>query len=62
MKGPVFVERDYRVRGRILAVSETPRTEYLWYESILSDPRSAEDVAVMLMMLRFMKASHPAWQ
>jgi hypothetical protein len=38
LNGPVFIEHDYEVRGRILAVSETPRTEYLWYESILSDP------------------------
>jgi hypothetical protein len=62
LKGPVFVERDYQVRARILAVSETPKTEYLWYESTLSDPKQGDDVAGMLMMLRFMKASHPAWQ
>lgn len=62
LRGPVFVERDYRVRARILAVSETPKTEYLWYESTLSDPKRGDDVAAMLMMLRFMKASHPAWQ
>jgi hypothetical protein len=61
LKGPVFVERDYEARGTVLAVSETPKTEYLWYESILSDPRG-DDVASMLMMLRFMKGSHPAWQ
>lgn len=60
--GPVLVEHDYEARARILAVSETPRTEYFWYESILSDPKSGEDVSSMLMMLRFMKASHPAWQ
>jgi hypothetical protein len=62
LRGPVFVERDYQVRARILAVSETPKTEYLWYESTLSDPKQGDDVAGMLMMLRFMKASHPAWQ
>lgn len=62
LAGPVFVERDYEARGRILAVSETPKTEYLWYESTLSEPESGADVASMLMMLRFMKVSHPAWQ
>jgi len=62
LKGPVFIERDYRVRARTLAVSETPKTEYIWYESTLSDPEDGDDVAAMLMMLRFMKASHPAWQ
>jgi hypothetical protein len=60
--GPVLIERDYQVRARILAVSETPKTEYLWYESTLSHPAGDDDVASMLMMLRFMKASHPAWQ
>ncbi len=29
---------------------------------ILSDPAGGDDIASMLMMLRFMKASHPAWQ
>jgi hypothetical protein len=62
LKGPVFVEHDYEARGTILAVGETPRTEYLWFESILSDPETEDDIASMLMMLRFMKASHPAWQ
>ena len=62
LKGPVFIERDYQVRARVLAVSETPKTEYLWYESTLSDPAGGDDIASMLMMLRFMKASHPAWQ
>jgi hypothetical protein len=62
LRGPVFIDRDYRVRARILAVSETPKTEYLWYESTLSEPEGGGDVAAMLMMLRFMKASHPAWQ
>lgn len=62
LDGPVFVERDYEARGTVLAVSETPKTEYLWYESVLSEPRGGGDVASMLMMLRFMKGSHPAWQ
>lgn len=62
LAGPVFVDRDYEARGRILAVSETPKTEYFWYESTLQDPGSGDDVASMLMMLRFMKVSHPAWQ
>ena len=62
LRGPVFIDRDYRVRAQILAVSETPKTEYLWYESTLSDPEGGDDIASMLMMLRFMKASHPAWQ
>ena len=62
LAGPCFVEHDYQVRGRVLAVGETPRTEYLWYESVLSEPSGGVDRARMLMMLRFMKDSSPAWQ
>jgi len=60
LHGPVFVERDYEVSGRILAVGATPKTEYVWYESLLREPGGRE-VASMIMMLRFMKASSPLW-
>lgn len=60
LKGPVLVARDYEARGRVLAVGETPKTEYVWYESVISG--GGEDVASMLMMLRFMKASSPRWR
>jgi hypothetical protein len=59
LAGPVFAERDYEVRGRIHAIGQTPKTEYLWYETTMTD--GATDVASMLMMLRFMKASSPLW-
>jgi hypothetical protein len=61
LDGPLFVEEDYRARGRLLAVSDTPKTEYLWYESVLCDAATGRDRATMLMMLRFMKASSPLW-
>jgi hypothetical protein len=57
--GPVFMDRDYEVSGRILAVGQTPKTEYLWYETTMRE--GPTDVAEMLMMLRFMKASSPLW-
>jgi len=60
--GPLFAETDYLARGRIMAVSDTPKTEYFWYETILTDPAEGRPVASMLMMLRFMKASSPLWQ
>ncbi len=61
LDGPLFAETDYLARGRVLAISETPKTEFFWYESTLTDPVEEEDVASMLMMLRFMKASSPLW-
>lgn len=62
LRGPVFVGREYEARGTILAVGQTPKTEYFWYETLLRDPDSGSDVASMTMMLRFMKASSRLWQ
>jgi hypothetical protein len=59
LAGPVFAEREYTVGGRILAVGQTPKTEYVWYETTMRE--GDRDVAEMLMMLRFMKDSSPLW-
>lgn len=61
LHGPVFEEHAYEVGGRVLGLGTTPKTEYVWYETLLRDPASGADVASMLMMLRFMKASAPLW-
>ncbi len=60
--GPVFVDHDYETEATVLAVGETPKTEYLYYESKLFEPDSSETVLSMIMMLRFMKASSSLWQ
>jgi hypothetical protein len=62
LHGPAFVDTDYLVHGRLIAVSDTPKTEYCWYEAMLTDAAGGTQVASMLMMLRFMKASSPLWQ
>ena len=59
LAGPVFAERDYECAARLLAVGETPRSEYLWYESTLYE--GDRGVAAMIMMLRFMKGSSELW-
>jgi hypothetical protein len=61
LDGPVFVEYDYHASARVLAVGETPKTEYLYYQATLHDPARGTDVLSMIMMLRFMKASSPLW-
>ena len=60
LKGPVLAETDYTVTTEVLAISETPKTEYFWYESKLYDSEG-DATAHMLMMLRFMKASSSLW-
>jgi len=62
LAGPIFAEQKYECTSTILKVAETPKTEYLWYESTLTTPSTQQPVASMLMMLRFMKTSSSLWQ
>ena len=59
--GPVFLDRDYRVTGEVAAVSQTPKTEVLWFDSRALGDRN-EPVAEMRMMLRQMKQSSPRYR
>ena len=52
----------YEVSATILDVGDTPKSEYVWYESTLREPGGGADVASMIMMLRLMKASSPLWR
>ena len=61
LRGPVFSDRTYDVGATILAVGQTPKTEYVWFETLMREASGTEDVASMIMMLRFMKGSSPLW-
>ncbi len=61
LDGPVLVEHDYETQATVIAVGETPKTEYLYYEANLFEPDSDGKVMSMLMMLRFLKASSSLW-
>lgn len=61
LDGPVFAETDYRARGRIVAVADTPKTEMVWYEATLTDPATGRDVVSTLHMSRLLKSSSPLW-
>lgn len=62
LNGPVLLGKEYVASGRLLDVGETPKSEFLWYESTLTDPESGAPVARMYMMTRFMKASSELWR
>ena len=57
--GPVFLDQAYDVSGEIVAVSETPKTEVLWFDSWAGT--GGRRVAQMRMMLRSMKAASPLY-
>jgi hypothetical protein len=58
--GPVLLDGRYRVTGEVVAVSQTPKTEVLWFDS-RAYGEDGELVADMRMMLRQLKQSSPLY-
>lgn len=58
--GPVLADREYDVRGEVVAVGASPKTEYVWYDTRALDPDGTV-VASMRMQLRWMTASSPLY-
>jgi hypothetical protein len=56
INGPAHVGEEYTCTGEVIAVGQSPKTEYLWFETGLDDA-GGRRVAEMRMLLRFMKAS-----
>jgi len=56
INGPIFVDQAYTTSGKVIARGQSPKTEYIWYETYLNDARGRL-IAEMLMQLRFMKGS-----
>jgi hypothetical protein len=61
VNGPMFAGRPYRSGGTIVALGQSPKTEFLWYDAHLDDT-GGKRIAEMRMMYRFMKASSPVYQ
>jgi len=61
ISGPVLVERPYRVGGSIVALGQSPKTEFMWFETALNEA-AGKRIAEMRMLLRFMKASSPLYK
>jgi hypothetical protein len=61
INGPILIERPYRVGGHVVALGQSPKTEYMWFETELDD-REGKRIAEMRMLLRFMKASSPLYR
>jgi len=59
--GPAFQDREYHVAAHVVAVSESPKTESLWFDSTAHDA-DGRLIATQRMMLRFMKDSSPLYR
>ena len=60
VNGPMLVDTPYRSGGTLLHAGETPKTEYLWFDT-WADDAEHKRIVEMRMMLRFMKASSPKY-
>jgi hypothetical protein len=56
VNGPLILNRDYHLSSEVLCVGQSPKTEYLWFDTIAFDKTGAK-TTTLRMMLRFMKAS-----
>lgn len=61
LAGPVLADRDYVGRTTMRKITESPRTENVWYDVDIADPQTGKDVASVTFMIRAMKASSPLW-
>ena len=59
--GQPVTGKDYLLKGRSLAVADSPKTEIFWMESVLMDVETEQPVVTMIKMDRVMKASSPLW-
>lgn len=58
--GPLLIGERYRITADVVALSDSPRTESLWFDACAH--RGATLVASQRLMLRFMKASSPRYR
>ncbi len=62
--GPLMLETDYTITGRVLNVSQTPKTEVLWLttEARRAGDENGEPIASLTMMTRLLKDSSPLYR
>jgi len=60
INGPVKVDQEYTCSGEVITVGQSPKTEYMWFETGLDDD-DGRRIAEMRMLLRWMKASSPLY-
>jgi hypothetical protein len=59
--GPFIMGRQYHIECEVVCVGQSPKTEYVWYDSRASNDRG-ELVATLRIQSRAMKASSPLYQ
>lgn len=60
VNGPMILNQDYLIESEIVCVSQSPKTESLWFDSTAKNTEG-KIVTTLRMMLRFMKAASPEY-
>ena len=58
--GPIRAGQTYRKTARVVSIGASPKTEFAWFDSELTDAQGRL-VAEMRHMTRWMKVSSPKW-
>lgn len=61
LAGPLRAGVDYLARTTVLKLSESPKTENVWYEVVFTDADGGPDLGRVLYLLRLLKGSSPLW-
>jgi len=63
LAGPLMLDHEYVISGEVIDVSETPKTEVLWYRTQARPSIDPEGpvVAELTMMTRLLKGSSPRY-
>lgn len=65
VNGPLTADTPYLARTKVYALSESPRTENVWYEITIAEKKAdgaaGNDVARVMFFLRFLKGSSEKW-
>ncbi|WP_312162036.1 hypothetical protein [Phenylobacterium sp.] len=61
LAGPLLADKDYVGRTTMRKITESPKTENVWYDVDIADAAGGQDVASVTFMIRAMKASSPLW-
>jgi len=60
--GPVFPDEDYELSRELVGKGETPRAEFNWVRTYLTEKKSGKLVAEMTLQSMMMKAGFEGYQ
>lgn len=61
LRGPLFVGREYQSQIEVAAIGASPRSEYVWYRSTITEAAGGDPIATVATMMRFLKDGSPLW-